>query len=346
MKFSIIIPVYNAERYIENAVYSILKQSFDDYEVILVDDGSSDQSHVIVDKLISDHSRVKGIHISNHGVSYARNIGVNMACGDYILFMDSDDKYEEGILSRLSQILNIYPDVDVLCFGYIEDVIENGKSIKQTLHHFPVMHLTEIDSIKKHSLKLITDPMFGSVWSKMYKKSLLDEYKIRMPEQLFIGEDYCFNLDVLSHCREWMTIEDPLYRYMIQNESSIIRRYNSEKFEQMYRMHLCRKAFIDHYSTAEIEEKNAQIRANYIRLCMSCFMDLSRRECKMSHLEKLKYIRKLKCTEEEQYNKKYLKYLSTSYKIIYILYNCLGARGLLFLSKICYWIKFYCGINI
>ena len=114
-----------------------------------------------------------------------------------------------------------------------------------------------------------------------------------MPEQLFIGEDYCFNLDVLAHCREWMTIEDPLYRYMIQNESSIIRRYNSGKFDQMYQMHLCRKAFIERYSTAEIEEKKCQIRANYIRLCMSCFMDLSRQECKMSHLEKLSYIRKL-----------------------------------------------------
>lgn len=346
MKFSIIIPVYNAEKYIENAVYSILKQNFDDYEVILVDDGSSDQSCVIVDKLIASHSRVKGRHISNHGVSFARNVGVDMATGDYILFMDSDDRYEEGILSSLSKKLNTYPDIDVLCFGYIEDVIENGESIKQTLHHFPAMHLSGRDSIKRNSLRLITDPMFGSVWSKMYKKSLLDEYEIRMSEQLFIGEDYCFNLDVLSHCREWLTIEKPLYRYMIQNESSIIRRYNSQKFEQMYQMHLSRKEFIDRFSTAEIEEKNAQIRANYIRLCMSCFMDLSRRECKMSHLEKLKYIRRLKSMEYERYNKKYLKYFSNSYKIVYILYNRLGARGLLFLSRICYWLKFYCGINI
>lgn len=346
MKFSIIIPVYNAEKYIENAVYSILEQKFDDCEVILVDDGSSDQSRVIVDKLIAEQNCVKGIHISNHGVSYARNFGVNMARGDYILFMDSDDKYEKDTLSSLSRVLDMHPEADVLCFGYIEDVIDKGKSVKQTVHHFPAMHIKGRDSIKKSSLRLITDPMFGSVWSKTYKKSLLNKYRIRMPEHIFIGEDYCFNLEVLSHCREWVAIEEPLYRYMIQNESSIIRRYNSQKYEQMYQMHLCRKKFIEQYPTATTEEKKAQIRANYIRLCMSCFMDLCRKECKMTHSEKLKYIRKLKNTEKEQYNRKYLKYLSNSYKIIYTLYYCLGARGLLLLSKICYWMKFYCGINI
>ena len=346
MKFSIIIPVYNAEKYIENAIESILEQKFGDYEVILVDDGSNDQSRVIVDKLIAEQKRVKGIHISNHGVSYARNLGVNMASGDYILFMDSDDKYEKNTLSRLSQILDMHPEADVLCFGYVENVIEKGERVKQTVHHFPAMQIKGGESIKKKSLRLITDPMFGSVWSKIYKKSLLNKYGIRMPEQMFIGEDYCFNLEVLSHCKEWVAIEEPFYHYMIQNESSIIRRYNSQKFEQMYQMHLCRKKFIEQYSMAEPEEKNAQIRANYIRLCMSCFMDLSRQECKMTHLEKVDYIRKLKNIEKEQYNRKYLKYLTNSYKIVYTLYYCLGVRGLLILSRICYWLKFYCGINI
>lgn len=346
MRFSIIIPVYNAEKYIENAVYSILEQQFTDYEIILVDDGSSDQSPSIVDKLLAERKCVKGIHISNHGVSYARNIGVNMASGDYILFMDADDRYEKNTLSSLSKFLDMYPGADVLCFGYIEDIIEQGKSIKQTMHYFPAMHIKGRDSIKKSSLSLITDPMFGSVWSKIYKKSLLNKYRIRMPEQMYIGEDYCFNLEVLSYCKDWVAIEKPLYHYMIQNESSIIRRYNSQKYEQMYQMHLYRKKFIEQYSTASGEEKKAQIRANYIRLCMSCFMDLSRQECKMTYSEKVRYVRKLRNTEKERYNITYLKYLSNSYKIVYTLFYCLGNNGLLLLSKIFYWLKFSCGIQI
>ena len=346
MKFSIIMPVYNAEKYIKQAVNSILDQDYEDYELILVDDGSVDRSPDIIDEFVSLDKRIKGIHTLNRGVSHARNQGLDIAEGEYILFIDSDDEYRKNAFSDLALFLKEYKNPDVLCFGYIESIFEAGKSIKSSQHNFRNMCLEGREAIQKYSLELITNAMFGAVWSKAYRRNFLNEHSIRMPEELYIGEDYCFNLTALSCCEKWIAVEKHLYTYMIQNSGSIIQRYNPDKFNQMYRMHQIRKDFIEQYSMSPTSEKKIQIHANYMRICMSCFMDLFRAECNMSYHEKLSYIQRLRRMENFGYDRKYRQYLSKTYQLVYFLYHHLGCRAMLLLSGICYVLKFRCGVNI
>ena len=146
---------------------------------------------------------------------------------------------------------------------------------------------------------------------------MLNKYNIRMPEDMFVGEDYCFNLDVLAHCREYATAKNHFYKYMLENSESIIRKYNPVKFEQMYKMHERRKKFILDHTDCNSIEKEAQIRCNFVRLCMSCFMDLFRKECSFTHRQKIAYIREKRSVEKDRYHKEYLRYFSSNYKVVF-----------------------------
>ena len=108
MKFSVIIPVYNAEKYIERAIDSIVKQDYKDYEMILINDGSTDRSLEIIQRLAERNSRIRVESIVNEGVSHARNKGIELANGEYVLFMDADDMHEENTLQQIEDFLVKY----------------------------------------------------------------------------------------------------------------------------------------------------------------------------------------------------------------------------------------------
>ena len=125
-KFSIIIPVYNTEKYLNKCLSSVFNQSFSDYEVIVVNDGSTDDSYKIIEKFEKEHSNLKSFFKENGGLSSARNYGVSKACGEYILFLDSDDYYESDLLLKLNESDD---DCDIMRFG-VQDIYDDGSIIK------------------------------------------------------------------------------------------------------------------------------------------------------------------------------------------------------------------------
>lgn len=118
MKFSIIIPVYNVKLYIKRCITSVLNQTYKDYEVILVDDGSTDGSGKICDEYVKQDNRIRVIHQKNHGVSVARNVGIQAAIGEILLFLDSDDCYEQN--NFLKEIAKVIHGADIVVFNWKE----------------------------------------------------------------------------------------------------------------------------------------------------------------------------------------------------------------------------------
>lgn len=346
MKFSIIIPVYNAEKYIGRTINSVLQQSYSDYEVILIDDGSKDNSSEILDRYAEKEEKIIVKHIHNQGVSHARNEGITLARGEYILFLDADDEYEKHALGCIEDALRIYNSPDFLCFGYNEYLFKNNKIVREKGFSYNSFSLSGQNELREFAIDLVTNAMFGSVWSKAYKRELLVAYNIRMPEEMYVGEDYCFNLKVLEHSCCFVAIKDYLYKYMIQNQDSIIRKYNPKKFEQMYIMHTYRTRFLNDIACGSESEKNFQIRMNFIRLCISCFMDLSRKECNYSFAQKIHYIHEHRNIEQERYNPEYTKYMSRNQKIIYKIFMNSGDKTLYIFSKLCFYLKFYLGKSL
>ncbi len=218
-KVSVIIPVYNTERYIRDAVESILRGSMQDVEILLVDDGSADGSLDVCRSLAEQDPRIRVIPRENGGVSSARNAGMEQAEGEYIFFLDSDDLIAEDCLQRLADLADANGlDWAAAHFAMLWE--GNDPSAAQAIVHraFPDECLLEPASSEEDRQRLCRAVFIGEenwgLWSScgaLYRRELLQEAKLRMPEGITYGEDMCFNYLAAHQVRRFGYLPDPLY---------------------------------------------------------------------------------------------------------------------------------------
>lgn len=198
---SVIMPVYNAERYLSQSIDSVLNQTYQNWELILIDDGSSDSSGSLCDEYQKSDKRIKVIHKNNGGVSSARNRGINEAKGDLLTFIDSDDI----ILTTYLEELEKKSEVDLTICGFS---IMNGESFIPELKDF---------MLSKNPLSLneiINNPYYcDTPWCKLFKVTIIKENNIRFDEKIKLAEDTLFCYDYLLHCRSVAIIPRSLYIY-------------------------------------------------------------------------------------------------------------------------------------
>lgn len=204
-EFSIIIPVYNVERYLGRCIDSVLRQSHADFELILIDDGSTDSCTEICDKYAKIDSRVIVIHQENQGVSCARNRGLSISKGKYIVFVDSDDTIDENYLYHMGMIDE---DVDLVMCG-VNHVYSNGK-IENRLHYEKEMIL----EIKEHHvLEMIKKNSINSIFDKRFKKLRIEQIGLCYDCSMNLGEDTYFVVQYLKECKKVQYIDKDLYNY-------------------------------------------------------------------------------------------------------------------------------------
>lgn len=209
-KYSIIVPVYNAERTIRRCVDSILSQTFCDFELILVDDGSSDNSPAILDTYADHDPRIIVIHKPNGGVSSARNVGLDATHGDWIAFCDSDDFVDDTWLEDFS---NATDGNDIVFQGI--RYIRNGKARDKFAASSSGITREELRS---YIAKLIGDGMYGYQVNKLFKKSIIDLNAIRFDEQSRFREDEQFLSEYLTHVKSWQSIANVDYNYFLPDD--------------------------------------------------------------------------------------------------------------------------------
>lgn len=228
MKFSIILPVYNVEKYLRPCVDSILSQSFKDYEIILVDDGSKDSSGKICDEYSSKYAFVNTIHKSNGGLSDARNVGLRQAKGEYVFFIDSDDYLiDENVLQRISQKLKYNPDV--VAFKSIKWFETNGE-LSHTTTDLSVSD-DRLAACEKYIELIDKDSYSNSAWSKVIKRALLVDNNIEFEKGL-LGEDNDWYYKVIGVLSSVELIDEPLYVYR-QRAGSITKTYKNKNLEHL-----------------------------------------------------------------------------------------------------------------
>lgn len=215
--FSIIIPVYNVAGYLEKSISSIKNQSFSDFECILIDDGSTDGSEKLCDKISLSDSRITVIHKENEGVAVARNTGITKANGKYIIFVDSDDTLEKDALSHIALKLKENTS-DILVYGY-RRVKENGEIIKESL---PEQNY----SISK-MYKNASDLTF-LLWNKAYKKELFNQIDLHAADGISFSEDSYISLALQSKAKSFSFLNEALYNYLCRT-SSVTQKNVSEK---------------------------------------------------------------------------------------------------------------------
>ena len=210
MRFSIVIPIYKAEKYLVECVESILGQTFTDFELILVDDGSPDSCPNICDRYASADSRIKVIHQKNAGQAAARNAGVNISRGDYLMFLDSDDYYATNdVLLRVNKKTES-SHADVILFGY-KKLYESDASFGSEVAGFPDFSEKSFPSNVIMSL-LQNDIYDGCAWTKAVKRSLIVDNAISFRPGM-ISEDSDWYLNVMSHATSYDCIKEVFVIY-------------------------------------------------------------------------------------------------------------------------------------
>ena len=213
--YSIIIPVYNAQKYLANCVDSVLRQdSASDYEISLVDDGSRDNSSAICDRLTQQNARIRVIHQANQGVSAARNTGIAAAKGNYILFLDSDDSWDSGLLSQLDALVCHEPDI--IEFGYLlfDECHVWGETLPEPMNGDSGK--AALDACIRRGIM----PM-GSSCMAAYKREYLIENNLQFALGVRYGEDLEFKVHCLLQAKSMYSVQKILYRYRMHEESAV-----------------------------------------------------------------------------------------------------------------------------
>ncbi len=219
-KLSIIIPVYNTGIYLHKCIRSILSQKLQDFELILVDDGSKDDSGAICDEYAKQDSRVKVIHKKNEGVSIARNTGINMAEGEYIGFVDSDDWIEADMYETLYN-LAVSKECDIVMCDAVTKY-DDKPDEEDT-----IIRLSGGDLLSKKDIhpELLRE-MAGAVWRCIYKKNLLQNNSIIFPPNIPFSEDRIFNILAMGYADKIYYTKTPFYNRYVRKGSAVNKYYN------------------------------------------------------------------------------------------------------------------------
>ncbi len=278
MFFSIILPVFNSELFIRETIKSVLEQSFSNFELIIIDDGSTDGTLSICESLRQKDSRIKIISVLNGGPSRARNIGISEAIGDYILFVDGDDTLASSCLFAVNKTIceDSYPDI--VCFGYKTIRFDYRKTVDLKPNEW-CSHTKE--NVRERMIEIVDSFFFNVVWNKAFKANLIKANNLFFDESLRIGEDKKFCLNCLPFCESWKMLDQSLYNYYVRNANSISSSCDLEKMNQQFVVH---ESYKEVLSKAKLPTKDFETRVYYdsIKICLSFMMDLIRFKIKGS----------------------------------------------------------------
>lgn len=224
---SVIVPVYNTEKWVGKCIDSICVQTFTDFELIMVDDGSTDGSGRLCDEYASRDLRIQTIHTPNNGVSLARNAGLAMAQGQYVVFIDSDDWVENDYLSTLLDLMGASQFQLGIC-GILTHPESGAQAVPWTV---PSQKIT-VSGVDADMLLALNQTylLYGPV-NKIYDRRLIADNRIYFDSKLTYGEDLVFNFQYLEHVKQIAISERPLYHYQHDNAVSLSKKYYPDKFE-------------------------------------------------------------------------------------------------------------------
>ena len=249
---SIIVPIYNVESYLDECIHSIVKQTYTDWECILVNDGSTDKSGEICDTWAKKDQRLNVIHQTNQGVSSARNKGIQYAKGEYITFIDSDDWIEDDYIETLTKEI-AKNSSELIVSGVIMN-FKNGDTAIYTPEHYLSFDLNE-ENIR-HFIELNEKYLLYSPYANLYHNKIIKGHDIKFKKDLSYGEDLLFNYQYLEHVKTITCINKSCYHYRISGNNTLSGKLRYDQFKTDYAQWQVLKFF---YQRKNIWNKEAKI---------------------------------------------------------------------------------------
>ena len=295
MKFSIIVPVYKIEEpYLRKCLDSLKEQTYNNCEFIIVDDGSPDNCGVICDEYAINDSRFSIFHLKNQGVSSARNYGLSVSTGDYIVFVDGDDFIERNLCKKLSETL-VENDPDILFFKFSDGVTS------KFLDESRKVYIPDRDHVKKIRIENVSQRenrlnlygyRIGAPWGKAFKTTYLQDNRISFVIGLKKSQDRIFMFDCLEHTNNLMFASINGYNYVLR-DNSVTHRYNTNIHEiiEKFKYELTKRVY------GKEEYNNAIQELFAILLIDEMMLNIFKKQSSYSFSEGVNYIEKLASDE-------------------------------------------------
>lgn len=234
-KVSIIVPVYNAEKYLGYTISSIRRQTYKNIEVILINDGSADGSLQICNNYAAIDPRIRVIDVQNGGVSAARNRGLAEAAGEYVQFVDADDVIHADMTRRLVEVMETYQKDLVVC-GFrmimLDDRLEKTGQVLFSSSELGKECVLSRDGFFQNMAYILWKIcLLEESWNKIYRREIIKKYQILFPQEISLGEDFCFNMDYFQYINGVVFIEEQLYYYLNTGEDTLTSCYRENYFE-------------------------------------------------------------------------------------------------------------------
>ncbi len=333
---SIVMPVYNVEKYIEKSIQSVLAQTFTDFELLLVDDCSPDESGKICDAFAKMDKRIKVVHLEkNSGVAVARNTVMIPACGEYLCFLDSDDYFDSNMLEVLADSVKKNPAQAVI-FGMVEEYHNDNGLLKGTKTITCDEKIIRNQSeLREEILKLEAKDLYGYPCNKMYNVAYLKETKAVFPRMRF-NEDIIFNIDFFMNAESCNLLSFAPYHYVKHTGSTtgnFIPTYYKDIMVKIDRLY----SQLEHWDM--LSEKNLEFLAlRYTRYLFSALERNCDKRSKMSHKNRKQFFKEALETDRYQKLSNYMKgdgYIGTLAKMLHTKnsFLCLGVARIIYIVK-------------
>lgn len=265
-KVSIIVPIYNVEKYIDRCMQTLINQTLQDIEIIMVDDGSPDNCPKLCDEYAQKDNRIKVIHKKNGGLSDARNAGLNIATGEYIAFIDSDDYTStEAYETLYNKAKETNADIVFAGFKYqnADGSIDKCFLLDHTFDNHDA--IIEFLSSMIYDKKPRKDTVWMSVWNGIYKRELLEKNRIRFKsERDYLSEDIVFHTELIPLCKKIVCIPETFYNYCY-NGISLTRKFNTKKIDSNFHLYEALTNTANKYGLSNIQWKISLFLIGYTR---------------------------------------------------------------------------------
>lgn len=307
MKFSVIIPVFNSEAFLKKCIGSIVEQEYRDYELILIDDGSTDRSRQICEEYAAQYENIRVICQENSGPSAARNRGIDCARGDYVTFVDSDDWVKPGYFRGLADAVAEKPDLVFFGTGHFDGQTEVAKV-------FPEANVTGNEQVTAFITEHYSAGDICGVVNKAFSTAMLRAQAVRFPVGTVVEEDLQFVLLAADKAQSLRSVQGVLYCYNRRAFGSITTKYNPQKFDSKTRAYREELRIAEKWNSGRLA---AIFHDNYLSYISSCINNLMYEACPLSKREKLDEIRRFYGAEETQSCIRQSKGLCLRSKVMY-----------------------------
>ena len=281
-KVSVIMPVYNSKQFLPEAIESVLKQSMSDFELILVNDGSTDGSAEVCDKYADTDGRIRVIHKKNGGVCSARNVGIDASRSEYVTFIDNDDYYDTDFLEVLfSGIISENADLAKCGRKNIRITPEN-KILKETENTYLDVCLDK-EEFSEQYIRIKLSGIYSSIWNGLYRKSILVENNVRFDENVVHGnEDIIFNSEYSLYCSRFLFVRKSLYTHFYRiGHSTSTKFYDDQVSTRIQALNM-------EMNLTQNEESKNIIALEGIRECFRLLLPIKEHKKRLEYIDYIK----------------------------------------------------------